>query len=181
MRQIVAWRAMGLPSIAIAVNVSSFQLRRRHFERTVQEALARNQLDGKSLILELTESAIIETGRDVTATLQAIKAQGVRLALDDFGTGYSSLSYLRRFPIDELKIDRSFVVECETGVGSAALITQAIITMAHGLGLRVVAEGVETRAQFEFLRANACDQYQGYLYSRPVPAAEFQALLGSSR
>jgi EAL domain-containing protein (putative c-di-GMP-specific phosphodiesterase class I) len=163
--------------LTVAVNVSSLQLRRAHMDRTVRDALARAGLDGTSLCLELTESAIMETGFNVTSTLQAIKEQGVRLALDDFGTGYSSLSYLRRFPIDELKIDRSFVSECHAGNNSAAIITQAIIAMAHGMLLKVVAEGVETPQQLEFLRSNACDQYQGYLFSRPVPAKEFEALI----
>jgi diguanylate cyclase (GGDEF)-like protein len=177
LRQVAAWRQMGLPPLTVAVNVSSLQLRRAHMDRTVRDALARAGLDGTSLCLELTESAIMETGFNVTSTLQAIKEQGVRLALDDFGTGYSSLSYLRRFPIDELKIDRSFVSECHAGNNSAAIITQAIIAMAHGMLLKVVAEGVETPQQLEFLRSNACDQYQGYLYSRPVPAKEFEALM----
>jgi len=180
LRQVADWRRLGLPALTVAVNVSSLQLRRAHMDRTVLDALARAGLDGASLCLELTESAIMDTGFNVTNTLQAIKEQGVRLALDDFGTGYSSLSYLRRFPIDELKIDRSFIVECHAGNNSAAIITQAIIAMAHGMRLSVVAEGVETPQQLAFLRANACDQYQGYLYSRPVPASEFEALFAAA-
>jgi len=180
LRQVADWRRLGLPGLTVAVNVSSLQLRRAHMDRTVHDALARAGLDGASLCLELTESAIMDTGFNVTNTLQAIKEQGVRLALDDFGTGYSSLSYLRRFPIDELKIDRSFIVECHAGNNSAAIITQAIIAMAHGMRLSVVAEGVETPQQLAFLRANACDQYQGYLYSRPVPASEFEALFAAA-
>jgi len=177
LRQVAAWRQMGLPALTVAVNVSSLQLRRAHMDRTVHDALSRAGLDGTSLCLELTESAIMETGFNVTNTLHAIKEQGVQLALDDFGTGYSSLSYLRRFPIDELKIDRSFVSECHAGNNSAAIITQAIIAMAHGMLLKVVAEGVETSQQLEFLRRNACDRYQGYLCSRPVPAKDFEALI----
>jgi len=180
LRQVADWRRLGLPALTVAVNVSSLQLRRAHMDRTVLDALARAGLDGASLCLELTESAIMDTGFNVTNTLQAIKEQGVSLALDDFGTGYSSLSYLRRFPIDELKIDRSFIVECHAGNNSAAIITQAIIAMAHGMRLSVVAEGVETPQQLAFLRANACDQYQGYLYSRPVPASEFEALFAAA-
>jgi diguanylate cyclase len=170
LRQVAAWRRLGLPPFAVAVNVSSLQLRRPRLDRTVHDALASAGLDGASLCLELTESAIMETGVNVTSALHAIKELGVRLALDDFGTGYSSLSYLRRFPI----------VECHAGNNSATIITQAIITMAHGMGLSVVAEGVETAQQREFLRANACDQYQGYLFSRPVPAIELQALVASA-
>ena len=176
LRQVARWRKAGFPPFAVAVNVSSLQLHQPHLERTVQEALAATGLDGASLCLELTESAIMDTGANITGTLHAIKELGVRLALDDFGTGYSSLSYLRRFPLDELKIDRSFIVECHAGNNSATVITQAIITLAHGLRLSVVAEGVETLQQLEFLRANACDQYQGFLFSRPVPAVEFAAL-----
>jgi EAL domain-containing protein (putative c-di-GMP-specific phosphodiesterase class I) len=157
--------------------VSSLQLRRPHLDRTVRDALAGAGLDGTSLCLELTESAIMETGVDVTSALHTIKELGVKLSLDDFGTGYSSLSYLRRFPIDELKIDRSFVVECHAGNNSATIITQAIIAMAHGLRLSVVAEGVETVQQRDFLQASGCDLYQGYLFSRPVPASEFEALM----
>ncbi len=180
LRQTAVWRQRGLPPFAVAVNVSSLQLQRTQLDRTVRDALADAGLDGASLCLELTESAIMETGVNVTNTLHAIKQLGVRLALDDFGTGYSSLSYLRRFPIDELKIDRSFIIECHAGNNSAAIITQAIIAMAHGMRLSVVAEGVETRQQFEFLRANACDQYQGYLFARPVPASEFEALVAAA-
>jgi len=119
---------------------------------------------------------MMETGVTVTNALHAIKELGVQIALDDFGTGYSSLSYLRRFPIDELKIDRSFVVECQAANNSATVITQAIIAMAHALHLRVVAEGVETERQLDFLRGTGCDQYQGFLFSKPVPAPEFEAL-----
>ncbi len=176
LRQTAAWRRADRPPIVVAVNVSSHQLRRPHLERTVGDALASHGLGGECLCLELTESAIMETGTNATETLDAIKALGVRLSLDDFGTGYSSLSYLCRFPIDELKIDRSFVSDCDA-IQNSALITQAIITMAHGLRLSVVAEGVETESQLDFLRTNACDQYQGYLFSRPLPAWEFQALL----
>jgi diguanylate cyclase (GGDEF)-like protein len=177
LRQVARWRQAGLPPFSVAVNVSSLQLHQPHLEHTVQDALAATGLDGASLCLELTESAIMDTGANITGTLHAIKELGVRIALDDFGTGYSSLSYLRRFPLDELKIDRSFIVECQAGNNSATVITQAIITMAHGLHLSVVAEGVETTQQREFLRAHACDQYQGFLFSRPVPAEEFVALL----
>ena len=177
LRQVAVWRRQGLPPFVVAVNVSSLQLRRPHLDRTVRDALAGAGLDGASLCLELTESAIMETGVDVTSALHTIKELGVKLSLDDFGTGYSSLSYLRRFPIDELKIDRSFVVECHAGNNSATIITQAIIAMAHGLRLSVVAEGVETVQQRDFLHASGCDLYQGYLFSRPVPANEFEALI----
>jgi predicted signal transduction protein with EAL and GGDEF domain len=178
-RQVAVWRRAGLPALPVAVNVSSFQLRRPGLADTVRAALQEQGVDGGQLCLELTESAIMDTGASVADTLAAIKRLGVRLALDDFGTGYSSLSYLRRFPLDELKIDRSFIAECAGGQGSAAVITRAVIAMAHGLGLRVVAEGIETEAQLAFLRQQRCDQFQGYLYSPPIAAADFEALLRS--
>ncbi|HMZ00820.1 MAG TPA: EAL domain-containing protein [Burkholderiaceae bacterium] len=178
-RQMAAWRRAGLPALPVAVNVSSFQLRRPGLADTVRTALQAQGVDGDQLCLELTESAIMDTGASVADTFTAIKRLGVRLALDDFGTGYSSLSYLRRFPLDELKIDRSFIAECAGGQGSAAVITRAVIAMAHGLGLRVVAEGIETEAQLKYLRQQRCDQFQGYLYSPPVSATEFEQLLRS--
>jgi EAL domain-containing protein (putative c-di-GMP-specific phosphodiesterase class I) len=176
LRQAVDWRQRGMPPLPVAVNVSSLQLRRPHLDRTVSDALARAGLEGSALCLELTESVMMETGLTVTNALHAIKELGVHLALDDFGTGYSSLSYLRRFPIDELKIDRSFIVECQAANNSATVITEAIIAMAHGLRLRVVAEGVETEQQLDFLRSTGCDQYQGFLFSKAVPAEEFETL-----
>ena len=176
LRQASVWQRHGLPALQMAVNVSSLQLRRPGLDATVRIALASAGLDGASLCLELTESAIMDSGTNVTDILHAIKQLGVELALDDFGTGYSSLSYLSRFPIDELKIDRSFVVECTDGDNRSAIITKAIIAMAHSLGLRVVAEGVETQAQLEFVRANACDQYQGFLFAQPMPPDAFEAL-----
>ncbi len=179
-RQMAAWRRLGLPPLPVAVNVSSYQLRRPGLADTVRDTLRETGVDGSQLCLELTESAIMDTGSSAADTLAAVKQLGVRLALDDFGTGYSSLSYLRRFPLDELKIDRSFVAECATGTGSAAVITRAIIAMAHGLGLRVVAEGIETEQQLDFLRHHHCDQYQGFLYSPPVAAAEIEEMLHRS-
>ncbi len=179
-RQMAAWRRLGLPPLPVAVNVSSYQLRRPGLADTVRDNLRETGVDGSQLCLELTESAIMDTGSSAADTLAAVKQLGVHLALDDFGTGYSSLSYLRRFPLDELKIDRSFVAECASGTGSAAVITRAIIAMAHGLGLRVVAEGIETEQQLDFLRRQHCDQYQGFLYSPPVAAAEIEEMLHRS-
>jgi diguanylate cyclase (GGDEF)-like protein len=177
LRQLASWRSAGLPSLSMAVNVSSLQLKRPDLERTVAEALASSGVEGSELCLELTESVIMEGGEHVIGRLHAIKALGVRLALDDFGTGYSSLSYLRRLPIDQLKIDRSFIVECHTLDSTATTITRAIIAMARGMALTVVAEGIETREQLAFVRANGCDEFQGYLFSKPVAAEQFEALM----
>ena len=174
--QLAAWRASGLVLPQMAVNVASQQLQRPELCEQVREALRASGVDAPSLCLELTESAIIDSGPRVTTTIEALKHLGVQLALDDFGTGYSSLTYLRRFAIDELKIDRSFVIDCDSG-GNNSAITSAIIAMAHQLGLRVVAEGVETRQQLAFLRSSGADSFQGYLFSRPLPAAGMGELL----
>jgi EAL domain-containing protein (putative c-di-GMP-specific phosphodiesterase class I) len=180
LRQLAQWRRGGLTLPQMSVNVSSLQLQRVGLSDSVREALSSTGVDAPGLCLELTESAIIESGPQVSETLNAVKQLGVKLALDDFGTGYSSLTYLRRFPIDELKIDRSFVSECD-GDGNNAALTAAIIAMAHRLGLRVVAEGVETPQQLAFIRANGGDAFQGFLFARPLPAEEFAALLAPAR
>jgi diguanylate cyclase len=178
LRQWAAWRDAGWRLPQIAVNVSGLQLQQTGLAGKVRAALQSSGADPQALCLELTETAIIDGNAQVTQTLQAIRQMGVRLALDDFGTGYSSLTYLRRFEIDELKIDRSFVADCE-GDSSNAAITAAIVVMARRLGLRVVAEGVETLAQLNFIRAQGADSFQGYLFSKPLPADQFSALLGA--
>jgi len=176
MRQTAEWRRSGLTIPQVAVNVSSQQLQRAELHDEVREALSEAGLGGSALCLELTESAIIDSGAQVTDTLDAIKRLGVQLSLDDFGTGYSSLTYLRRFPIDEIKIDRSFVSDWDSNADSSAIAT-AIISMAHALGLRVVAEGVETPEQLAVIRRSRADALQGYLFARPLSAADFSALL----
>jgi EAL domain-containing protein (putative c-di-GMP-specific phosphodiesterase class I) len=176
LRQLAAWRHEGLLLPQVAVNVSSRQLQRAELCDEVRQALSGSDVDAPRLCLELTESAIIDSGPQVTETLNRIKQLGVQLSLDDFGTGYSSLSHLRRFPLDEIKVDRSFVTECDSDRNNGA-ITAAIIAMAHRLGLRVVAEGVETPRELEFLRSHGAAAFQGYLYAQPLPAAEFAALL----
>ena len=133
-------------------------------------------LDPKYLGIELTESAIILEPEMALQRLQNIKSLGVKLSLDDFGTGYSSLSYLKRFPIDTLKIDQAFIRDVNNDHEDAALV-KAIIAMAHGLGMDVVAEGVEEKEQLDFLKTNACDTIQGYLFSKPVPADELELML----
>ena len=177
-RQIATWQAAGRQVPRISVNVSSHQFRQRTVPHDVQSALSGAQVDARYLCLEITESGIMENARDFILTLDELKASGVALSIDDFGTGYSSLSYLKRFPIDELKIDRSFVSGVERDSNSAAIVT-AIIAMAHSLGFEVVAEGVESERELDFLRGLGCEVCQGYLYSRPLPVAGFGALLNT--
>jgi diguanylate cyclase len=174
--QWVTWSAEGFVLPQMAVNVSGLQLQQPGWIDQVRAALADTGANPLALCLELTETAIIDGQSQVAQSLKAIRALGVQLALDDFGTGYSSLTYLRRFEIDELKIDRSFIADCADGSNDAT-ITAAIVVMARRLGLRVVAEGVETPAQLNFIRAQGAHSFQGYLFSKPVPASDFAALL----
>jgi predicted signal transduction protein with EAL and GGDEF domain len=166
------WRDEGQSVIRIGVNVSGKQIREPGMVEMVREALQATGVSPTQIELELTESTIMQDDALTIQTLRALKEMGVGLALDDFGTGYSSLSYLRRFTIDRVKIDRSFVAELPGNASDAAL-TSAIIAMAHGLRLEVVAEGVETEAQARFLELRGCDELQGYLFGRPCPAEEF--------
>lgn len=170
------WLECGLPPMRMAVNVSARQLRRRDFCETVAGILACTGVSPECLELEITESAVMEDPEEATDILQRLGRMGVSLAVDDFGTGYSSLAYLKRFPIDYLKIDRSFVRDIETDLNDRA-IAFGTIALAHSLGLKVIAEGVETEDQLELLRANGCDEVQGYLFSKPLtPAAAFAFL-----
>ncbi|HSD59735.1 MAG TPA: EAL domain-containing protein [Burkholderiales bacterium] len=170
------WQDMEMPGIVVAVNLSATQFRQKNLTHQVEQALRVSGLDPGRLELELTESVVMYNVDEVLATLRELKSIGVRISLDDFGTGYSSLSYLKRFPIDKLKIDRSFVRDVITNPEDAA-IARAVIAMAHSLDMRVVAEGVETAEQLEFLRSNHCDQFQGFLYARPLSAVESTELL----
>jgi EAL domain-containing protein (putative c-di-GMP-specific phosphodiesterase class I) len=145
----------------------------------VQRALADHALKADALEVEITESVLMADPQRASRTLEALHALGVHIAIDDFGTGYSSLAYLKRFPAQTVKIDRSFVSGLPQDRDDAA-ITQAVIAMAHSLGLEVVAEGVETQAQLDYLRRLHCDQAQGYLIGRPMPAAQLQGLLTGS-
>jgi EAL domain-containing protein (putative c-di-GMP-specific phosphodiesterase class I) len=160
----------------IAVNTSAVELRAPDFVADVRAILAETGLESRDLELELTETFLMQDSKSTTAVLQALKDMGVQLALDDFGTGYSSLSYLKRFPIDTLKIDRSFVRDMTTDADDASIVS-AVISMGKSLHLRVVAEGVETREQLSLLRAQSCPEGQGYYFSRPVAAGEFTQLL----
>ncbi|MFQ5416480.1 MAG: putative bifunctional diguanylate cyclase/phosphodiesterase, partial [Myxococcota bacterium] len=172
------WQRAGHPEVGVAVNVSGHQLRRDSFRTSVAEALARAGLDARSLEIEVTESAVAIDEAEIARVLREVKDLGVRVALDDFGTGCSSLSNIRSFPIDTLKIDRSFVAEIPS-TREARAIASAIIGMAGELGLAVVAEGVETEAQERFLCERGCDQLQGFRFARPLPSADAVALLGS--
>ena len=173
--QAAIWQRAGVPPFRLAVNVSAREFTASLPER-VADTLARYQLDPSWLELEITESTLMHDFERVTGIMDHVNQLGVALSLDDFGTGYSSLSYLKRFPIDTLKIDRSFT----TGIpvdGSDCAIAGTIISMARQLGLRVIAEGVETVEQLDFLREAGCDEVQGYLYSKPLPAFEFERSL----
>jgi diguanylate cyclase (GGDEF)-like protein/PAS domain S-box-containing protein len=168
-----AWQAAGYAPIAIAVNVSAVQFKEKSFLDLVSRVLDETGLDPRYLELELTESVTMQEIEFTISMLESLKRMGVGLAIDDFGTGYSSLSYLKRFPIDTLKVDRSFVQDIATDPDSAA-ITCAIISMAKILKHKVIAEGVETREQFEFLRKQGCDEIQGYYFSQPLSAEDFE-------
>src|ERR1700741_1089578 len=177
-RQCKAWQREGLPRMRVAVNVSASQFRQGNLLNVVRQAVNEAGLDPRCLELELTESAVMTNPEEAAGTLQELSAMGVLVSVDDFGTGYSSMSYLRRFPIDNLKIDRGFVKDLMTRADDASIV-QAIISLAHSLRLKVVAEGVETPEQLHSLRTMGCDQYQGFHFSPPLPAAEFSALVRS--
>ncbi len=171
-----AWQAAGNPRLRMAVNVSAVELRSKAFVEGVAAVLRETGLDPAFLELELTETFLMEDSESTAVVLKELKGLGVHLALDDFGTGYSSLSYMRRFPIDALKIDRSFVSDLTTDADDASVVS-AVITMGKSLHMRVVAEGVETREQFSFLESHECPEAQGYFFSRPVASEQFAALM----
>jgi len=174
--QIRAWQEAGLPALPVAVNLSARQFMQAGLAEQVAGILAATGLKANQLELEITESLLMKDVEGAVDTLRIFKAMGVGLAIDDFGTGYSSLNYLKRFPIDRLKIDQSFVRDITIDSDDAA-IALAVIAMAHSLRLKVIAEGVETAAQLDFLRSRHCDEMQGYYFSRPLPAEEIAALL----
>ncbi|WP_122667150.1 EAL domain-containing protein [Pseudomonas viridiflava] len=168
-RQACEWQSQGLEPIRVSVNLSVHQLRQGKLVSLVRQVLEETGLAPHWLELELTESQLLDNVEHIITTFQQLRELGVKLAIDDFGTGYSSLSYLKRFPVDYVKIDQAFIRGLGEGTEDAA-ITRAIIDMAHSLGLKVVAEGVETQTQLDFLRGNGCDEVQGYLISRPIEA-----------
>jgi EAL domain-containing protein (putative c-di-GMP-specific phosphodiesterase class I) len=175
-RQVQEWIDTGLQATPVAVNVSSLEFRSDGFIASLSAILKDTGLDPRYLELELTESVLMQHATSSASALNTLKSMGVRLAVDDFGTGYSSLSYLKRFPIDSLKIDQSFVHDISTGTDDATIVS-AVITMAKTLKKFVVAEGVETEEQIAFLQAHSCDEAQGYYFSKPAVAAQFAKLL----
>jgi diguanylate cyclase (GGDEF)-like protein len=175
-RQARAWQDEGLPFLRVAVNVSPTQFRQSGFPNMVREALQTYSLDPSCLEIELTEATLMSNAERSVAMLEQLSRLGVLVAIDDFGTGYSSMTYLQRFPIDKLKIDRSFIRDLDSNPDDASIV-RAIISLAHGLRLKVVAEGVESEAQLDILRRMGCDQYQGFLRSPAVPATQIAALL----
>lgn len=171
-RQAVAWREAGLPEMVIAVNISAVQFRHHDLENSVIHALDDSGLDPSCLELELTESILIHDAETVLATLQRLKSLGVKLAIDDFGTGYSSLSYLKRFNVDKLKIDQSFIRNMADNPNDAAIV-RAIIQMTRSLNIKTIAEGVEDERSLSLLRLQHCGEAQGYFFARPLPSIEF--------
>ncbi len=177
--QIHAWRNAGLTLVPVAINLSARQLRQPGFVATLAHALNEFDVAPELIHIEITESSLMENPEEAIIVLQELKTLGIRLEADDFGTGYSSLSYLRRFPLDALKIDRSFVRDITTNTDDA-IIARAVITLAHSLGLKVVAEGVENEQQLAFLGNNHCDEAQGFLFTHPMTVEACTALLAGS-
>ena len=178
--QLRAWRQAGVNLVPVAINLSARQLRQPGFAAILDRALKDHAIDPQLIHMEITESSLMENPEEAIAILNELKALGIRLEADDFGTGYSSLSYLKRFPLDALKIDQSFVRDMTLDEDDA-VIARTVITLAHSLGLKVIAEGVETEEQFAFLGENLCDEAQGFLFAKPLPADECLALLSSDR
>ena len=175
-----AWTDASMPPITMAVNVSALQLQSDNFLEDLCAILDETGLNPRYLELELTESALMKHAELTASVLSTLREMGVQVAIDDFGTGYSSLSYLRKFPLDALKIDQSFVRQITT-IPSEAAIVRAIINMGRSLNLRVVAEGVETQDQFDFLKIHQCDEAQGYFFSPPIPSQQFARFICSQR
>jgi EAL domain-containing protein (putative c-di-GMP-specific phosphodiesterase class I) len=175
-RQVKEWQRTGLPDLRLAVNVSARQFGESGLLKTIEQALSESELSPEHLEVEITERIAMASAEIVVANLEALRGRGIRISIDDFGTGYSSLNYLKRFPIHSLKIDRSFVAEVVTNPADAGIV-RAIVEMAHGLKLNVVAEGVETTDQFQFLQRFGCDEMQGYWVSPPLPPEGASALL----
>ncbi|HJT18568.1 MAG TPA: EAL domain-containing protein, partial [Thermoanaerobaculia bacterium] len=179
-KQTKQWQKRIDPELTVAVNLSARQFAQANLVEEIGEVLEETGLQPRYLEIEITESNAMQNAENTIYTLRELKALGVRIAMDDFGTGYSSLNYLKRFPIDTLKLDQSFVREITTDPTDAAIAT-AVIAMAHSLDLKVIGEGVETEEQFAFLQKQKCDYIQGYLFSPPQPAESVEAYLTERR
>ena len=174
--QVKAWQDRGFPNLRVAVNVSPSQFHERNLAAAVQEAVVESEIKPETLEIEITEGVAMEDAEVTVANLLALRDLNVGISIDDFGTGYSSLSYLKKFPVTTLKIDRSFVSDVVTNQADAGIV-RAVVAMAHGLKLHVIAEGVETKEQFSYLRDNGCDALQGYWFARPQPVEAVDVLL----
>jgi len=174
------WHQNGCDELRVAVNLSALQFQQRSLVAAVHTILAATGVDPGCLVLEITESAAMQDAALSVEIMTMLRAMGLRIAIDDFGTGHASLSYLRQFPIDALKIDRSFISDLETSREGSAIIN-AIIGLAHGLDLEVLAEGVETEGQLRFLAERGCDEYQGFLISQPLASPAVPGFVWSSR
>lgn len=174
--QAKAWQQLGFPEVIMSVNVSARQFRQDSLVATIAEVLRETALEPRCLEIEITESTVMHDAEQFISMLGELNDLGVQIALDDFGTGYSSLSYLKRFPVDRLKVDRSFVQDIATDTDDATIV-RTIVALGHNLGLKVVAEGVETEQQIEFLRDNLCDELQGFYFGAPMDATELVSLL----
>jgi EAL domain-containing protein (putative c-di-GMP-specific phosphodiesterase class I) len=172
------WLASGVPLMRMAVNLSARPFVRDDLIKMVRDVIRQTAINPEYLELELTESIVMENVEQTISTLHKLRDMGVYISIDDFGTGYSSMAYLKRFPIDKLKIDQSFVHDLADDPDDAAIVS-ATIAMAHNLKLTVIAEGVETRQQLQFLKDSGCEEIQGYYFSRPLPADELVALFKS--
>ena len=173
------WRQLqddGLAPIRVAVNLSARQLRDKKLTDTIRDAIETSRLDPQYLEIEITESMVMHNPEEAILLLQRIKDLGVHMSLDDFGTGYSSLAYLKKFPIDRLKIDKSFVIDMVNDPEDAAIV-RAVIALSHSLGVGVIAEGIETREVLAALVALKCDEAQGYFYSKPLACADMRSFL----
>ncbi|MGB5716675.1 MAG: EAL domain-containing protein, partial [Gammaproteobacteria bacterium] len=175
-RQIRQWQDSGFEQLTVAVNLSAVQFRQLDLLEKIHDTLEATAICAHQLELEITESTIMNNIDTASSTMRALHSSGIRISIDDFGTGYSSLSHLKRFPINTVKIDRSFIRDITSDPDDAAIVG-AIIVMAHNMELRVIAEGVETQQQLDFLHSLQCDEIQGFLFSPPVPHHEAYALL----
>ena len=179
-QQIKRWHDAGITYLTVTVNLSVMEFNQPDFIHKIIDFIKVNHLEAKYLQIELTESMIMQDVNSAIATMNELRSLGVSIAIDDFGTGYSSLIYLKNFPVNTLKIDRYFIHNVAQDSQKSA-ITKALIEMAHNLNMQVIAEGVETEAELSFLRENNCDAMQGFLFSLPLPAAEFENFLWSNK